>query len=53
MERTLDLHAKIAEASAENKDRIERQLFQDKEFPGVHQPTHPGRRQPHEAGHST
>ena len=34
MERTLDLHAKIAASSPEHRERIERSLFADAEYPG-------------------
>jgi hypothetical protein len=34
VERTLDLHAKIAESSDEHRQTMEKQLFQDKDFPG-------------------
>lgn len=34
MERTLDLHAKIAASSPDHRERIERSLFADAEYPG-------------------
>ena len=34
IERTLDLHAKIASSSPEHREKIERTLFADSEFPG-------------------
>jgi hypothetical protein len=34
VERTLDLHAKIAASSPEHRERIERSLFADAEYPG-------------------
>ena len=35
MERTLDLHAKIAASAPEHRERIERSLFADAEYPGA------------------
>ncbi len=35
IERTLDLHAKIASSAPEHREKIERTLFSETEYPGT------------------